>query len=197
MMTRLSAAPPDLLDTNKPMLDQAAAVMGFTPNSLKIMTRSPELLKGFMMLSIALMGPEAKLDPQLRQMIAHITSAAAGCNYCKAHTAHGAERQGLDTAKIEALWEYETSPLFSDGERAALSLAQAAGCVPNAATDEHFANLKQHFSEDQIAEIVGVISYFGFLNRWNDTLATPLEESPLGFAEAHLAQTGWEVGKHG
>ncbi|MEO9969569.1 MAG: carboxymuconolactone decarboxylase family protein [Hyphomonadaceae bacterium] len=196
-MTRLSAAPPDVLNTSKPLLDQAAAVMGFTPNSLKIMARSPELIKGFMMLSLALMGPAATLAPQLRQMIAHITSAAAGCNYCKAHTAHGAERLGLPVEKIENLWNFETSPHFNAAERAALSLAQAAGSVPNAATDRHFSDLKQHFSEDQIAEIVGVISYFGFLNRWNDTLATPLEESPLGFAEAHLAHTDWEAGKHG
>ena len=56
---------------------------------------------------------------------------------------------------------------------------------------------KTHFSEDEIAEIVGIISYFGFLNRWNDTLATPLEENPLRFAEAHLAASGWKVGNHG
>jgi hypothetical protein len=36
----------------------------------------------------------------------------------------------------------------------------------------------------------------GFLNRWNDTLATPLETGPRNFAECHLAATGWEIGKH-
>jgi uncharacterized peroxidase-related enzyme len=171
--------------------------MGFTPNSLKIMARSPAMLQGFMALSFALMGPNAKLDPQLRQMIANITSAAAGCNYCQAHTAHGAERLGLSAEKIEALWTYETSEHFTAAERAALSLAQAAGSVPNMATDAHFEALAPHFSEDEIAEIVGIISYFGFLNRWNDTLATPLEEHPLRFAEAHLAASGWTAGNHG
>jgi len=196
-MTRISAASADNLEAASAMLEQAAEVMGFTPNSLKIMARSPGLLQGFMMLSLSLMGPGATLDPQLRQMIANITSSAAGCNYCQAHTAHGAERLGLSPEKIEALWSYQTSEHFSAAERAALSLAQAAGSVPNAASDTHFDELKEHFSEDQIAEIVGVISYFGFLNRWNDTLATPLEESPLAFAEAHLAQSGWKVGNHG
>ncbi len=196
-MPRLSPAPADALAQAQPLLDQAADVMGFTPNSLKIMARSPAMLQGFMALSFALMGPNAKLDPQLRQMIANITSAAAGCNYCQAHTAHGAERLGLSAEKIEALWTYETSEHFTAAERAALSLAQAAGSVPNMATDAHFEALAPHFSEDEIAEIVGIISYFGFLNRWNDTLATPLEEHPLRFAEAHLAASGWTAGNHG
>lgn len=196
-MSRLSPAPTDALARAQPLLDQAADVMGFTPNSLKIMARSPAMLQGFMALSFALMGPNAKLDPQLRQMIANITSAAAGCSYCQAHTAHGAERLGLSAEKIKALWAYETSEHFSAGERAALSLAQAAGSVPNVSTDAHFEALAPHFSEDEIAEIVGIISYFGFLNRWNDTLATPLEEHPLRFAEAHLAASGWAAGNHG
>lgn len=196
-MTRLSVASPETLEQSGELLALAEAVMGFTPNSLKIMARRPELLTGFLTLSGALLGPDATLSPGLRQMIAHITSAAAGCRYCQAHTAHGAERQGVSAEKIEAIWLFETSDLFTEGERAALSLAKSAGSVPNDATDEQFEALKKYFSEDEITEIIGVIAYFGFLNRWNDTLATPLEESPLAFAQAHLAQNGWETGKHG
>jgi alkylhydroperoxidase family enzyme len=79
---------------------------------------------------------------------------------------------------------------------AALDVAVAAGCVPNAVTDELFAELHKHWTEEQIVEIVAVISYFGFLNRWNDTLATPLEEEPLHFGEEYLASHGWSAGKH-
>jgi len=45
-------------------------------------------------------------------------------------------------------------------------------------------------------EIVGVIAMFGFLNRWNDTFATPLEDEPLEFGQKHLAAHGWDAGKH-
>jgi hypothetical protein len=45
-------------------------------------------------------------------------------------------------------------------------------------------------------EIVAVISTFGFLNRWNDTMATTLEASPLKFGTGHLADHGWVAGKH-
>ena len=64
------------------------------------------------------------------------------------------------------------------------------------ATDEDFEDLRKHFTEYQIVEIVSVVSMFGFLNRWNDTLATPLEDEPIEFGEKHLAGNGWSVGKH-
>ncbi len=195
-MTRLSPASPEQLAENQSLLALAAAAMGFEANSLKVMARQPALLQGFMALSGAILGPGASLDPVLRQMIAHISSAAAGCAYCQAHTAHGAEHRGADAAKLEALWTFETSDLFSPAEKAALSLALAAGSVPNQSTDDHFAELKTHYSEDEIVEIVGVIALFGFLNRWNDTLATTLEDSPLAFAEAHLAPKGWIGDRH-
>ncbi len=195
-MTRISSAPQAQLEASQDLLGLAAAAMGFEANSLKVMARQPAILQGFMGLSAAILGPGASLDPVLRQMIAHISSAAAGCAYCQAHTAHGAEHRGAESAKLDALWEYETSDLFSPAEKAALDLALAAGSVPNQSTDEQFEALREHYSEDEIVEIVAVIALFGFLNRWNDTLATSLEDSPLAFAEAHLAPKGWVGDKH-
>ena len=85
---------------------------------------------------------------------------------------------------------------ITPAERAALDVAVAAGCVPNAVTDEMFLELRKHWSDEQVVEIVGVIAMFGFLNRWNDTFATPLEDEPLHFGETHLAAQGWDAGKH-
>lgn len=44
--------------------------------------------------------------------------------------------------------------------------------------------------------VAAVISLFGWLSRWNDTLASDLEPAPLNFASAHLRPTGWSPGKH-
>jgi alkylhydroperoxidase family enzyme len=104
---------------------------------------------------------------------------------------------GLSQEKLDAVWEFEWSDLFSEGERAALRLARDAALVPNASTPKHFEDLREHYSEDAIVQIVAVISAFGFLNRWNDTMATELEDSPLGFGERHLAGQGWSVDEHG
>jgi hypothetical protein len=57
--------------------------------------------------------------------------------------------------------------------------------------------LKDHFSERQIVEIVAVLALFGSLNRWNDTLATMLEDEPTSFAISTLQNHGWTRGKHG
>jgi alkylhydroperoxidase family enzyme len=113
-----------------------------------------------------------------------------------AHTAGAALGLGIEDKKLEAVWEFRTHPLFSDAERAALEIAIAGAAQPNAVTDELFAELKKHWSEGQIVEIVGVISMFGFMNRWNDTMATPLEDEPIHVGEKHLAKSGWDVGKH-
>ena len=114
-----------------------------------------------------------------------------------AHNAGGSLQQGVADEKLAAGWEYRTSPLFSEAERAALDIAVAAAAQPNEVTDEMFDQAKKHWSEGQIVEIVAVISFFGFMNRYNDTMATPLEDEPIEVAEKHIAQHGWELGKHG
>ena len=195
-MAHLPIADKGALDAVADELALAAAVMGFEANSLKIMAHRPEILRGFLALSAPILGPDAKLASGLRQMIAYIASAAAGCNYCQAHTAHGAHARGVADEKIEALWSYETSPLFDDKERAVLALAQAAASVPNRATQDHFDAVGQYFTPEETAEIVAVIALFGFLNRWNDTLATELEDSPLKFAEAHLTASSFKPERH-
>jgi alkylhydroperoxidase family enzyme len=59
--------------------------------------------------------------------------------------------------------------------------------VPNEATDEHFARLRRWYSDEEIVEIVGVIAAFGWLNRWNDTMATTLEDEPMAWARKRSA----------
>jgi len=113
-----------------------------------------------------------------------------------AHTAGAALRLGIPEDKLEAVWEFRTSPLFSAAERVALEFAMAAAAVSNDVTDELFDQMKQHWAEGQIVEIAAVVALFGFMNRWNDSMATPLEEEPIEVGEKHLAQHGWNVGKH-
>jgi len=171
--------------------------LGFVPNSILIMQRRPKLAKALAQLTAAVWDPEGSVDRGFKRIIAHVASRAAGCQYCMAHTAAGALHFGVEDKKIAAAWDYQTSPLYSAAERAALDFAVAAAVVPNAVTDAMFAELRKYWKEEQIVEIVGVISLFGFLNRWNDTLATPLEDEPIAVGERFLASHGWSAGKHG
>jgi uncharacterized peroxidase-related enzyme len=169
---------------------------GFVPNSLLIMQRNPQLVKAFGQLTAVIWAPNSKVDAVTKRLISMVVSNSAGCRYCTAHNAEAASDLGVEGQKLAAVWDYQTSPLFSAAERAALDVAVAAGCSPNAVTDEMFEELKRHWTEEQIVEIVGAISHFGFLNRWNDTFATPLEPAPLDFGEQNLASHGWEAGRH-
>ena len=170
-------------------------VMGFVPRSMFTMGRNPALLQAFAQLAGTVLGP-GEVDGGLKQLVGHVASTAAGCRYCQAHTASSAARSGVDAGKVEAVWSFETDDRFTAAERAALRLAHDASSVPNATTPAHFDALAEHFSEEQIVEIVSVISLFGWLNRWNDTMATDLEDEPLAFGAEHLAASGWDAGKH-
>lgn len=173
----------------------AEKMMGYIPNSVLTMAHWPELLTAFRGFVGVIYG-ESALDNGFKRLIGHAASLSAGCRYCQAHTGHGAIEQGIDQAKLDALYDFENSDAFTEAERAALSLAFASGAQPNAATDAHFERLRQHYSDKEQVEIMAVISMFGFLNRWNDTLATSLEDVPTAFASEELASKGWDRGAH-
>ena len=193
---RLAPLPPDHTPALKDQFETARKRMGFIPNSVLIMQRVPQMVDAFTKMSAAIWNPQGSVDLKLKRLISHVASRSAGCRYCMAHTADGAAKLGVEQRKLDAVWDYKTSPLFSDAERAALDVAVAAGCVPNAVTDEMFMELRKHWNDAQVVEIVGVIAMFGFLNRWNDTFATPLEDEPLEYGEKHLVAQGWDAGKH-
>lgn len=194
-MTRIAGMPPNDSPDYRRLEDLCIETLGFVPNSVLMMLRVPGLAQALGALNGAVMGA-GTVDKGFKRLIAHMASRAAGCQYCQAHTAAGSQLHGVSADKLDALWGFDRSALFNEAERVALELALAAGQVPNAVDDALFLRLRAYWSEEQILEIVGVISLFGFLNRWNDTLATPLEEHPVDVAKRHLASHGWTPGKH-
>lgn len=196
-MTKRPGPPDRLPDEFAALGAMVAGAMGFLPNSLKTMARRPALLQAVMPLLGFLGSPANRIEPGLRQMVGYMASFGAGCRYCQAHTSHAAGRQGVSAGKVADLWRFETSELFDARERAALHFAFATGQVPNAVDESHYARLADHFDEEEVLDLAAIAAIFGFLNRWNDTLGTPLEEGPASFAGRSLQQSGWEIGKHG
>ncbi len=169
---------------------------GFVPNSILTMQRRPAIAQAFMDLNRAVLY-EGTVSEELKMLVSLVTSQASGCLYCQAHMTNLASIYKASDEKIRAVWDFETSALFTAAERAALRLGYHAALVPNAATAEDFDELKKHFDESQIVEIVGTIALFGYLNRWNDTLATALETRAVQVAERAIGSVGWGAGKHG
>lgn len=172
------------------------ATLGFLPNSARTMARWPELAKAYGALSRAIASTR-RISSELVELVFLVASSASGCRYCQAHAAHALVESGTSPTKLDAVWEFDSSDEFTDAERAALGLALAAGTAPPYVSAEHFAELRRHFPEDAIVELVGVIAFSGFMNRWNATVGTVLEEAPLKTAEKHLTPQGWSVGPHG
>jgi uncharacterized peroxidase-related enzyme len=169
--------------------------LSFVPNSLYTMAHRPSILRAFSEL-ITQIWRSGTVPVGLKPLVAIVSSASAGCRYCQAHEAVDARMRGVADEKIAAVWEFETSPLFTEGERAALRFAQVASVVPNAVEPRHLDDLRRHWDEGEIVEILAVISLFGFLNRWNDSMATDLEDTPLRAGRELLGHAGWGPGKH-
>lgn len=169
---------------------------GFLPNSILTMARRPHIAEAFMEMNRAILY-EGTVSEELKMLVSLISSQASGCRYCQAHMSNLSLIWGNSAERIARVWDFESSELFSDAERAALRLGLHAGMVPNQVTGEDFAELRKHFSDDEIVELVATVALFGYLNRWNDTMATELESLPVERATELLGAGGWNPGKHG
>jgi len=191
-MARISPAPPEKFAEVSDYMERWKKLKGYPPSSWLTMVRKPSVFRAYRDLHNAVMIEAGEVPRALKFMVAEVVSHAAGCRYCTAHNAQNAAHiGGVAAEKVEALWQFRTSPLFTPAERAALELALAAGSAPPCVTDAHFTELKKYYSEDAIVEIVSVIALLGWLNRWCQTLAPEIEPSALAFAHEHLASSGW------
>ena len=193
-MTRVKPLTVDDLPRFRDTFDSMQKLIGFVPNSFFSLGHRPEILDAFRALAQTVFS--GTVDVGFKSLLAIMSSYGSGCRYCQAHQAGASLMRGMPEEKLEALAEFETSPLYTDGERAGLRMAFAAGQQPNAVTDEHFVELHRFYDDGEIVEMVAVVAMFGFLNRWNDTLATELEDEPFEKAAAHLHGLAWEPGRH-
>jgi uncharacterized peroxidase-related enzyme len=170
--------------------------LGFCPNSVKTMFHRPEIAYAFVNLNKAVMENHGRVTSGLKRLIGYVSSNATGCRYCQAHTIRAAERYSVPQEQLDNIWEFRTHDSFSLAEKAALEFSIAASLVPNAVTDEIAQEMRKHWNEGEIVEILGVVSLFGYLNRWNDSMGTELESPARESGENLLAKDNWSVGKH-
>ena len=80
-------------------------ILGFVPNSLLTMQRRPEIVRGFGVLTKAVMSPDGVVGLGFKRLLAHFASRAAGCQYCEAHSLIAAKIHGIADEKVAAVWE--------------------------------------------------------------------------------------------
>jgi len=170
--------------------------LGFCPNSVLTMQIRPEIARSFINLNKAVMTNHGRVTSSFKRIIAWVSSNAAGCNYCQAHAIRAAERYGAEQEQLENIWEYNTHESFNEAERAALDFSLAASQLPNAVDEELQQRMHKYWDDGEIVEILAVVSLFGYLNRWNDSMGTSIENGATESAEKYLAKSGWNKGKH-
>ncbi len=183
-------------EETKRLADFYNETLGFCPNSVLTMQRRPEISKAFINLNKAVMENHGRVTSALKRMIAWVSSNATGCRYCQAHAIRAAERYGAEQEQLDNIWEYKTHPAFSDAERAALDFSLAASMVPNNVDENIKTELYKYWKEGEIVEMLGVISLFGYLNRWNDSMGTSIEDGAVESGDQYLGKHGWNKGKH-
>jgi len=194
-MPNLSPLDRNAVEELKPIFDGVEAQFGFIPNSMLTMARKPDLVKALVPMIAAVFGP-GSVSQEIKRLAAFGVSHQAGCQYCVAHMTGGAVHEGMADDKIAGLCEL-SPPDLSKAEHAVLTVARGAANNPNTVSSEQFDGLKIHFDDTQIVEIVAVISLMGFFNRWNDTMATQLEQPSIDTVTSILPAGVWTVGKHG
>ncbi|MBO0352653.1 carboxymuconolactone decarboxylase family protein [Muricauda ruestringensis] len=187
---------PDHDPQTKELAEFFNETLGFCPNSVLTMQHRPAISKAFINLNKAVMANEGRVTSALKRMIAWVSSNATGCRYCQAHAIRAAERYGAKQEQLDNIWEYRTHNAFSEAEKAALDFALAASQVPNTVNAYIKEELHKHWNDGEIVEMMGVISLFGYLNRWNDSMGTDIEDGAVESAEKYLGEVGWQKGKH-
>ena len=83
---------------------------------------------------------------------------------------------GISTEKLNALHDYARSPLFNVAERVALEYADAMTDTASDVDDALFARVREHYDEEQIAELTMLIAWENASSRFNRALRVPSAE---------------------
>ena len=82
-------------------------------------------------------------------------------------------RLGVPTEKIDALNDYQESPLFTEAEKVALEYADAITDTRRDVDDELFARMRRYYDDDTIAELTMTIAWENASSRFNRAFRIP------------------------
>ena len=134
------------------------------------------------------------LPVPLKEMCRVLISTKHFCGYCSTVRSRVAKENGLTEEKLMAIFAFEKSPILSVREKAALRFATRFKQGDDGIdADEVFADLKAHFSEDEIIELAllcgetdGVGKFARSLNlrSWEEACAIQpkLQDKPVAVA---------------
>jgi uncharacterized peroxidase-related enzyme len=118
------------------------------------------------------------LPTALKELVIVRTSQMNHCEYCLASHSLLAKKLGYNDAQIAALPHFESSDTFAPREKAALRLAERLTSNERPLDEAELADLRAHFTEGEIVELMAASGLFNYFNRFNNLLA--MEPTPAG-----------------
>ncbi|GAA2597224.1 MULTISPECIES: carboxymuconolactone decarboxylase family protein [Streptomyces] len=116
------------------------------------------------------------VDPKLLALVHLRVSQINGCSACVYASVAGAKRAGDTDERLHHVAAWREAPFYTDAERAALALSEAATRLQDGApgvTDEIWDGATIHFTEEQLGAINLEIALTNFFNRINRTIKEP------------------------
>src|SRR5579883_508582 len=144
-------------------------MMGQEAVPLKILAHNPRFLLPYLAVTRLVQG-KTRLAPEIRFLAMHLVAEINGCTWCLDFGQAEALKQGIPAEKLAAVADYASSPLFNAAERAALAYAAEATQVGARVSDSTFAELRRHFSEQEIVELAVAVACENMFNRFNAPL---------------------------
>ncbi len=139
--------------------------------------RSPKVFAALAILYGAFDRGASPLEPVLRTLITVRVSQINGCHFCVDINSSTALKRGVSDEKLTQLAHFSDCDLYSDKERAALHYAEAVTHTERKITPAHFEALHQHFDDDAIIELTGLIGFQNMSSKFNSAL----DVKPQGF----------------
>jgi alkylhydroperoxidase family enzyme len=126
----------------------------------------------------------------------YVSSRAAECSYCSAHTASFSLRRGVSTEKVaQAL---VGGKAFTPGELATIAVARSLARIPSELVKAECQALENCFTPVEAEWIVLGIAMMGFLNKFMDAVGVELESSTVAEVTSTIGSgAGWSPGKAG
>lgn len=142
-------------------------------NFFRTMAHRPEAMQDFARLYGSLMGPAARLDKRLREMVYLAVSYVNECPYCAEHHQKGSLAAGLSNSELSHI-NTENDQGFTDKERVVLRFARELTRTASVSDDLRY-RVQELLTPDEFVELTMIVGLANFTNRFNNALAVPLE----------------------
>ena len=172
---RVEPADPKKMDSlSRFLFRQERKVYGEELIETRVWARRPSAFVGMTFLLAGAFGRFSTLDRVTRGLVLLRTSQINGCLFCMDCTAFLLlkEVEGNE-AFVEALPKAKGNPLFSEAQQVAIEYVEQVVSHDKSVTDELFARLKEHYSEEQIVELTMLASLESAVNMINTALEVP------------------------